>query len=420
MIRWLVAIALLFTPAFGCSCRSFTVCDMIRQPVVFIGEVIGGGITSIQQDPWNSDVSYAKFRVIESFRGLPAGTRTVDVKLNSWKGRCSPVPYYSGKRYLVMPGTIDSELVDGPCFSGRDITDIPETITQLRDYFQGEMPVTIQGTVAATYSKPLHGATVSASRNGKVFSTQTDTRGRYQLNLPSGGDYTTTASLPPYIPTQPRRTSVERRGCAWDDFALQIDNTISGRVWDQQGQPISAKVGLIDLDHPDLEYPTYSRHTFRFEDVPLGRYLLMYNPDGPSPNRRENSFESTYYPGASSRVAALPIEIKSSGVHLEAMDLIVGKPVEFRQVTVHVRFPDGTPMEHAIVECVGSPLEQDESECSYRGATLKDGDVQFSVPVNRKFRIEIKDRYGRDLKASYISQYEPGRTPITKEFIVKP
>src|ERR1017187_5110828 len=159
------------------------------------------------------------------------------------------------------------------------------------------------------------------------------------------------AILKPYS-SQPAEISVSRRGCAIQDFGLTLDNSISGRVLDEGGQPLEkAKVGLVDLDHPTSNpngrasfadaYVNRSDMTFEFKNVPTGRFLLMFNPEGPGHDTRfDLPFESTYYPPGATRATAKVLEIKSSGVHLTGMDLVVGKPVEFRPVVVRVRFPD--------------------------------------------------------------------------------
>src|SRR5262249_2462902 len=102
-VRLLVAYLTVALPVVACSCRKMTVCQLIVHPPLFIGELVSGGIPSLRQDPWNTDINYARFTVLESFRGLPAGTKAVNVELSPWPGMCSPVPYVRGHKYLVAP-----------------------------------------------------------------------------------------------------------------------------------------------------------------------------------------------------------------------------------------------------------------------------------------------------------------------------
>src|SRR5258708_20143292 len=116
VVMWIRVLAALFAyPLFACSCRHLTVCELIHRPIVFIGEVIEGGV-DLKDDPWQSSPSHVRFKVLENFRGLPASTRTVDVEVSLWAGMCSPNPYYPGRPYLVVPGERDGKLSDGISF----------------------------------------------------------------------------------------------------------------------------------------------------------------------------------------------------------------------------------------------------------------------------------------------------------------
>ncbi len=413
-------------PALACDCTPMTVCELIQQPTIFIGEVIDGGITSHREDPWRSDFGRVRFKVLESLRGLPRGTRTVDVRLMSPGGMCSPIPYHSGKKYLVVPNEDDGALIDGPCFSARNVDTEAEDVRQVRAYFSGKMPTNVHGQVAVAddpsmigyllgtgEAKLLGGVTISAERRGRVYSAVSGSDGRYRLPLPAGGGYTVRAALKPYeSEPESEEISIPVRGCAIQDFALRVHNTISGRVWDKDGQPVkSAKVGLIDLSDPidsqryRTAYTDQADLTFRFKNVPIGRYLVVAGPDGLLDRARANSEV---------------IEIKSAGVHLSGMDLKVGERAELRPVTVRVRFPDGAPMKTAQVRCLGLPRGEGEAVWSVAGAAEMDGAIKLMAPANRQLKIEVRDAYGRDLKETYSSLHEPSSAPITQEFVVIP
>jgi len=420
---------------------------MLQLPTIFIGEVIDGGITSIREDPWNSRVNHVRFRVLENFRGLAPNTVTVDVELAPTMGMCAPIPYHSGRRYLVVPDKRDGRLSDGACFQGRDVETAAEDVRQVREYFAGKMQSNVHGRVAVARApvlvdflleggeaKPLAGVTISTSRGGKTWSTRSSADGRYSLPLPAAGVHSVRARLEPYVPDI-AEIYVRGSGCATHDFALTVDNTISGSVLDSQGEPLKeGRVGLIDLDRPP---PDTAEHiwfndayvdgpdmTFTFKNVPIGRYLLVFNPDGPRWGRLfDGASEISYYPSGSTRAGARTIEIKSGSVHLTGMDLVAGPQVTSRQVTVRVQFPDGTPMKTARIRLVGLPLLPGEPEWVAWGGLVNDkdnGSVQFTAPANRRLRLEVTDMYGRELKQKYTSTHEPGSATITQEFIVTP
>jgi hypothetical protein len=445
-VRIIGTLAAIAFPLLACECRHLTVCELIQLPTIFVGEVIDGGVTSIRDDPWHSNVDHVRFKVLESFRGLPSGTQTVDVQLTPTFGMCAPIPYYPGRKYLVVPGKLDGKFSDSVCFQGRDVESAADEVRQVREYFAGKMPINVHGQVAVARdsdlvdflltmgeAKPLRGVTISTTRNGQSFSAVTNADGKYTLALPAPGDYQVRATLNPYT-SEPEEISVARKGCAIQDFGMTVDNTISGSVRDENGRPIkNARVGLIDLDRPqsdsdghawfDHAYTERAGTTFSFENVPIGRYLLVFNPDGPrSGTLFDLPFESTYYPLNGTRTTAKIVEVKSGGVHLTGMDLIAGKRVDFRHVVVRVRFPDGTPMKTAQINCTALPRGDDGFPCTIQRVApdSDDSSMQFLAPVDRTLQIEVKDRYGRDLKRTYISTHDPGSTTVTQEFVVTP
>jgi hypothetical protein len=103
-MRVLTALAAIAVPVLACECRHLSVCELIQMPTVFIGEVIDGGVTSIRDDPWNSNVKHVRFRVLENFRGLPANAQTVDVELTP-TARMFPRPRCRNSRGGSTPGT---------------------------------------------------------------------------------------------------------------------------------------------------------------------------------------------------------------------------------------------------------------------------------------------------------------------------
>lgn len=267
-----------------------------------------------------------------------------------------------------------------------------------------------------------------------MFSAVTGADGRYTLPMPYATTYTLRAGRDSYA-SEIVSAPTPGRACAHQDFGLTIDNTISGNVVDENGRVMhKGRVGLIDLDHPNSG-DSWDSHIwfndayvegsgFTFRNVPLGRYLLVFNPDGPVWEQVfDQEFDSTYYPSTERRSEAGVIEIKSAGVHLTDMNVVMGKHVDSREVTISTRFSDGTAMTSAEIRCVGLPLHEGDPEWTGR-SLLSDldhpGTVQLIAPANRRLRIELRDVYGRDLKKPYVAEFEPGATPINLEFVVEP
>lgn len=412
---------------------------MLQQPIVFLGKVVAGGVASIRDDPWYTDPGFVRLEVIEAFRGLAPGTKFVDLETHLWPGMCSPNPYRPGRTYLVIPSRLSASrgerLSDGACFSGRDVEEVSDAVEYLRSQIRNPGRFQIRGRIGTTDqedAKPLSGVKVSTEQAGHTISTTTDARGRYELAVPGPGTYSVQADLAPYHPVESSITIPPDAHCKVYDFGLHSGSSISGKVWDNRGQPLQqARVGLIDLDRPPPKeparawfrtaYPEQPDGSFLFKNVPLGRYLLAFNPDGPQAAGYEPlPLESTFYPNGVGRDQAQVIEIDAANRRLVARDLIVGPPVAFRPVTVKVRFSDGSPMSTGVIHIIGEPVEAGGIAWYGRAHLSKDQkEANFRVPVNRKFSISIRDWHGRDLPKKYESTHLPGSAPVTKEFIIE-
>lgn len=420
-------------PAFACSCSELSLQDILARPVLFIGEVVDGGVPSIRDDPWHSSATFVVFRVRERFRGVRADTETVRIAVDPTFGMCSPNPYFPGISYLVMPGEWNGKLFDGGCFLGRSLKSDPELISDVRQFFAGKLAMSIRGRVGVARSaesvryveKPLAGVEIAAIREGKTYRTSTDRQGRYFLTVPNGS-YRLKAALRPYSFEEDIEVVTEGV-VAERDIAARIDTSICGQVWDERGQPVNgARIGLIDRERESGEpgevlslRNEYSGVDggYCFSQVPLGRYLVVFHPEGPEDKDRR---DRTYYPRGSSRAKAERVLIDRAGAHLKSIDLVVGAPVAMREVIVTLAFPDGAPMKTAVVRVTGNGPLQPDLQWTRSAVSSKAGQVSLHAPADRSLRIEVRDWYGRDLGAKYESVHEAGATPISQKFVIQP
>lgn len=447
MLKALVVLLLSAQLAAACSCIRLTECYRSALPVIFIGRVIAGGVDSLRINPWYTPATTVRFEVIEALRGLAPGTRFVDMATDSVYGMCGPNPYFPGRTYLVTPYTKNGQLADGGCFSGREVEYEQDNIPYLRRYVRNP-GLSIRGLIGAVSrddsdlvdyllsegdGRALQGVTVWTIAGGKRISTTTDAQGRYELPVPEPGNYSVHADLAPYRPVRSRVGVPHSGGCTVHDFGLLSNSSISGRVKDPEGRPLKkGQVGLIDLDRvssPQSDKDRWrgedfepSSGQFHFQNVPLGRYLLVFNPNGPHQTRfGSDPRESTYYPNGATRAQAQTIEIKAAGMHVTGIDLIAGPPVALRPVSVEVRFPDGTPMTTASILIEGEPIEPGGRPWLARQSIWEEQTTaRFHVPVNRKFRISVTDSHGRDLNKVYQSTHLPAYSPIHQRFTVDP
>src|SRR5271166_1900336 len=83
--------------AIGCECRVRNICERVQEvPVIFLGEVIEGGLER-GQDAYQGTAGFAKLRVVERYRGLPKDAKEVVIQLFFIPGMCSPMPYRRGE-----------------------------------------------------------------------------------------------------------------------------------------------------------------------------------------------------------------------------------------------------------------------------------------------------------------------------------
>jgi len=438
--------------ANACSCRMPDIFELLQAKTLFIGEVIDGGIVSVRDDPWYADVTSARLSVVKSFRGIPKALKTVDIKLRPSNGMCAPLPYHLGRRYLVAMNTGYSELYDNGCSSSVDVEDTPEDVEVVRQHFSKSRPGYIAGMVVGSddpdatlkgnpfdfpdtrSGRVLSGVTISATRNGKTYNTLSDQSGDYRLAVPEAGIYQVLATYK--LHTSKRiAVAVSLDQPVRRNFAMQVSSTISGRLLGRNNQPVlNAKVGLVDLDRlkaepgklPWLEIATSSSSdgSFQFRYVPVGRYLLVSNPNGPQVTRMgENPGERSYYSGRPDTSKPQVLEVTFDGVHLAGVDVKQGKPSILRPVNVRVEFPDGVGMKSAEVKCTALPTESDQLPVVldvFYSNDKHDGTFDFQVPADRKLEIEIKDIYLRTKKVYFKSEHEPGTAPIKLKYVVTP
>lgn len=88
----ILLLALAAVPGLAFSCPTPKVCELFDNQVLFVGEVIAGGVGP-RKDPWHSKSTRARLRVLESFRGFFPGIKTLDLELSPTDGMCSPNIY---------------------------------------------------------------------------------------------------------------------------------------------------------------------------------------------------------------------------------------------------------------------------------------------------------------------------------------
>ena len=412
--RTLVALILLISivaeRALACSCAEINVCELVEvSPVIFLGEVIEGGLDP-GEDAWSGRPTYAKLRVLESFKGLPVGTREVRIELSYLPGMCSPGVYRRGEVTLAVPSRRpDGSLSDGACSPSRFAADVQKDLTYIRDYFAGRTQTTILGRIAANRltdlvsfvldrkeGTPVPDANVLASGTGGTFQTATNKDGEFSLRGMAAGTYRIRAEKTGYDNTDvdyeesPEfEVQVNEKGCAIQDLALWTQNSLTGTIRAASGEGIpGVEIELRNVDQPEINDSERSDSAgeFRFARINPGRYWLAVSPDGATARTR---YAPSYWGGADHPDLAQTILIEPRS-QMEGYDVILGNPVELRMISVRVELTDGRGVSNGYVNCeqvrstgIGrKPLEP--------GASLdKSGETRCEVMTDRPYSVSV-------------------------------
>jgi Carboxypeptidase regulatory-like domain len=387
--------------AIGCECAASNICEKVLEvPVIFLGEVIEGGLEP-GRDAWDAATSSARLRVVERFKGLPKDAKEVVVQLNFMPGMCSSVPYRKGEQTLVFAARDDEEglLGDGPCTDSQFAKDVPDELAYVRRYFKGQTSPTIWGRIAANETaslvdfvldvdkaQPMEGARVTVEGRGKLRSATTDRHGRYEISGLEPGDYVVRGSKDGYAGEGEFKVQVKGRGCAIQNLGLFARNSVEGRVIDPDGKPVvGVSVYLRKVGEEDTREKLAGTDTqggFRFEKLNPGSYYLVLSPHGPTP---DSPFGARFYGGAESRELAKPIEIAATSV-FRGYDINSSKALTTRNIRVALTWPDGKPVKWAYVVCA----EDSEWYRNVGVSSSDDGVAICRVLAGREYRVRVQ------------------------------
>ncbi len=212
---------------------------------------------------------------------------------------------------------------------------------------------------------------------------------------------------------------VLKAGSTRNDIVMQMSPTaaISGRILGSRGQPVAGV--LVELSrfsydadgkrnsHRVAAVQTNDRGEYRMYFLTPGRYLLSAGRPGASsvplsataanvlPNRLDDTYAQTFYPGTANRDAATPIELKSSA-DLEGLDLAV-KAAELHRIRGRV-----TDFSAPVFVSMSPSSPGDQSSIgSFKSAPVNraDGTFEFRDVVSGAYTLRATVRTGPDPNA---------------------
>lgn len=280
----------------------------------------------------------------------------------------------------------------------------------MQRYFKGETTTTIWGRIAANeppemvnfvldveHGQPVQGARVTAEKDSKKYTATTDSRGRYEISGLTSGTYEVQADKDGFRSQGSYEVQVRRRECAIQNMGLMTRNSVEGSLLDPEGRPIPniavflEKVGAGDRGQRRNVTATSPAGAFHFEKIDVGTYYLVVSPEGPTPR---SPVETRFFGGAT-RAQAAQIEMNPA-TELRGYNIHTSKVSSTLDIRVTLTWPNGQPVEHALVECSDAGSTGRES---YLGDVLTDatGVATWHVMTDRPYLVRVRNiGHGRD------------------------
>lgn len=380
-------------PLWACSCASYEpvqACEVVATTTV----VFRGRVVDHNDDTGQGFVQWTLYRVrvLEAFKGVPAGVQEVFIDPGSYTSCYGGLPtdgellvyasaprtprtfaqfYESVKGRPSRDGTIKplppawAPLGGLPvfhshfCLPSRRVSPDDPNLAFLREAAAGKITGgLLEGWVAQSsdastpsYAErvPLPGATITVTGGAGPRQTHSGLDGRYRIDGLTPGSYAVTVEKPGYTASRaPATFTLVPGSCRVERTTLQTSASVSGVVLGRDGVPArGVRVELGQLgDDGKVRYIRYYHATsdaqgrFLFERVPAVRIVAGLNLDG-APSKRE-PYEAVYAPGHSPLSKAQVLNIVPDA-RLTGISLQLPPPLPFGNLIVEVLWPDGSP-----------------------------------------------------------------------------
>jgi protocatechuate 3,4-dioxygenase beta subunit len=371
--RIVVSLVLAARALEACSCVRYpTTCEALSTAkVAFVGTVLEG-----TEDPAKVKSSFghrpARLAVEKIVRGLPEGLR--EVMVNPAVGSSCYTALSKGDRVLIISHKFDpllnmvytamcsgSRPVDSPLEPELDrmissFLNGPNLFVGSARFYKDQYPLLRSDNFAA-------GVEVSLEGEKTEWRVSTGESGAYRVEGLPPGEYRFKASKPGYsaeVPkdlfhpegSPPGKVVIPDRGCVEVPILLWPPTAISGTVRDVDGNPISG-IKVTAYQHGRGEDLTDIRsaqtdENGRYEVARLlpGEYVVGFNAFR---GDEEGEYPATFHPAASTSLAAMRLTVAANSP-LNGIDITVPRKRKEITVFVQVQWPDGRPVERAIVE----------------------------------------------------------------------
>jgi hypothetical protein len=372
----LLALLAFAVPGFGCSCAGNSTysspCSALTgSDPVFVGLVLKDSGEGKGTGP-------ARVRVEEGLANTPESLREVDIDTGA--GSSCYHRLQAGERYVIFPQTQprNNPWRIGGCGPTFPVRGNEHLLDALRNAAR-KGPSRLVGKVLRMRNQyetaeGIAGATVTAQSPLGQYSTATDASGRFEISGLPSGFYRLEVSKPgfesadefnlrqrsgthmiynqltkraePNPEDKPGTVHISSRSCTDRNLALWPDRSVSGRVFDPQGIPLSGvtvqafpfKEGERPTPSPLRVTKTDANGNYALRPLPDGEYLIGVNI---APFDDSDAHPPTQVPSPVRIAEALPV--KNIDLHL---------PPKRTGTTLHLHItgPDGAPRPGVFVQ----------------------------------------------------------------------
>lgn len=428
-----VLVALLYSGrAFACGCeKPGPPCKAFGEAsVVFIGTVRGLTEGARKRKP-DGEVDFTprvfKFAVEEMFSGT--ATKELEVVTGLGDGDCG-YRFVNGASYLVYAyrDENDDRLYTSSCTRTKRLAQASLDLRYLRGLASAPQTVTISGKVMRHLSfagylaqdyVPMEGALLSVEGADQTKDVRTNGSGSFEVTGLKRGSFKLKLHLPDELTAykSERVLKVEGGGCASEIFYVGDNGSVSGRVLDAEGNPVSG-IGVVLLPVTGWAVNWYAKTDaegrYKASSLPAGQYLVGLNVRGlprsvervelplgflcPNcitivddlrPDEQAGAYPRMFYPGVfqTAKAERLPL---SPGQELRNVDFrLPPRPAE-SIVKGRVLRADGTPVAGALVSYQEVTYE-DLKVLGYGVQTNVQGEFSFKAYRGGRYVVDASD-----------------------------
>jgi hypothetical protein len=287
------------------------------------------------------------FAIAEGFRGVD-GKREITIYTEEQGSSCGYV-FQTGVEYLVFgyPRQTDGQVLTSACTGTRPISNLATDtdIQWMRSLPTAPAGARIYGTVTLANGQPAANTAISITGR-QVADTTTDKDGRYSVSSLASGQYTVHA-VPPagFTIDTARPLAMEDRGCIQQDFWMQYDGHMRGRVTDEDGHAVANIYVVLQPTGASAQDRTVSMQavstqedgSYDVDRLGPGEYLVEVNKNPSS----DTPYPSRFYGG--DVLHGQPVMVAASAT-VAGIDVVLPRAWKRIDIPVKVVDADGSPV----------------------------------------------------------------------------